>query len=49
VAEEINRSVVSISSIAEETAQGAQRSTDSSGQVAALADELKGLTSQFRL
>jgi len=49
VAEEINRSVISISEIAEATAEGAQRATGSSGRVAELANELKSLTAQFKL
>lgn len=49
VAEEINHSVVNISAIAEETAGGAQRSSESNERVSRLAAELKALTSQFKL
>jgi len=49
VAEEINRSVIRISGIADETAEGALRSTESSDQVRQLSDELRNLTSQFKL
>ena len=49
VAEEINRSVVSISGIAEETAVGAQRANDANQRVTRLANELQSLTARFRL
>jgi len=49
VAEEINRSVINISGIAEETANGAVSSTESANQVEHYANELKALTSQFKL
>lgn len=49
VAEDINRSIVNISGIADDTANGAHKSTESSHQVTNLAHELKDLTSQFKL
>lgn len=49
VAEEINRSVINISNIADTTAEGALRSTQSSSQVSQLAHELQDITSHFKL
>jgi len=47
VAEEINRNVVTIAQVADETAASAQQTTDTSGELAALAMELHELISQF--
>ncbi|WP_455209880.1 methyl-accepting chemotaxis protein, partial [Kaarinaea lacus] len=47
VAEEINRNVVTIAEVADETAVSAQKTTDTSGELAALAMELHELISQF--
>jgi len=49
VTEDINRSVINISGIADETANGAVRTTESSNKVEHYANELKALTSQFKL
>lgn len=49
VAEDINRSVVNITEIANGTAEGAQRASAANQQIAALASELHTLTSRFRL
>ncbi|MGB5146304.1 MAG: methyl-accepting chemotaxis protein [Porticoccaceae bacterium] len=47
VADEINRSVVSISTVARESADGAQHSAQASGELARLATELQGAVSRF--
>lgn len=49
VAEEINRSVVSISDVAGENLVGAERAATANEKVAHLADELKELTARFKL
>jgi methyl-accepting chemotaxis protein len=49
VAEEINRNVVTIAKVADETAASAQQTTDTSGELAALAMELHELISEFHL
>jgi methyl-accepting chemotaxis protein len=49
VAEEINRNVVTIAKVADETAESAQQTTDTSGELAALAMELHELISQFSI
>ncbi|BAN69856.1 methyl-accepting chemotaxis protein [endosymbiont of unidentified scaly snail isolate Monju] len=49
VAEEINRSVISISGIAEVSAEGAHKAAESNGRIAQLANELQQLTARFRL
>ncbi|MFZ2207601.1 MAG: methyl-accepting chemotaxis protein [Porticoccaceae bacterium] len=47
VADEINRNVVSISTVARESADGAQHSAQASGELARLATELQGAVSRF--
>jgi methyl-accepting chemotaxis protein len=47
VADEINRSVVSISTVGRESADGAQHSAQASGELARLAAELQGAVSRF--
>jgi methyl-accepting chemotaxis protein len=49
VAEEINRNVVTIAKVADETSASAQQTTDTSGELAALAMELHELISQFNI
>ena len=49
VAEEINRNVVTIAEVADETAASAQQTTDTSGELAALAMELHELISEFSI
>ncbi len=49
VAEEINRSVISISGIAEVSAEGAHKAAESNGRVTELANELQALTARFKL
>jgi methyl-accepting chemotaxis protein len=49
VAEEINRNIVTIAEVADETAASAQQTTDTSGELAALAMELHELISQFSI
>ncbi len=49
VAEEINRSVVSISDVAGDNLAGAERAASANEQVAHLADQLQSLTARFRL
>ena len=49
VAEEINRSVISISGIAEVSAEGAHKAAESNNRIAQLANELQQLTARFRL
>ncbi len=49
VAEEINRNVSTISDIADHTAQGADKTHSSSGDLVALAQELQNQVEQFRL
>ena len=49
VAEEINRNVVNITQIADETAEGAQESTDTSQSLAAMAVQLRSMISQFKV
>jgi len=48
VAEEINRNVVSISGIAEQTTEGAKQTDQASGDLARLAVDLQTLVSQFK-
>jgi methyl-accepting chemotaxis protein len=47
-AEEINRNVVNISGISRETAEGAEQTANSSGQLARLASQLQGQVGRFR-
>jgi methyl-accepting chemotaxis protein len=49
VAEEINRSIISISGIAEVSAEGAHKAAESNGRIAQLTNELQQLTARFRL
>jgi methyl-accepting chemotaxis protein len=49
VAEEINRNIVNISQVAEQTNQGAQQTAAASEELARLAEQLQGLVSQFRI
>jgi len=49
VAEEINRNVINISQVAEQTVVGAGQSTAANDRINALANELQGLVGQFRL
>jgi len=48
VAEEINRNIVNISHVGEQTNQGAQQTAEASEELARLAEQLQGLVSQFR-
>jgi len=48
VAEEINRNVVSISQIADQTSQGAEQTDHASGDLARLAVDLQTLVAQFK-
>ncbi|MDH5219048.1 MAG: methyl-accepting chemotaxis protein [Gammaproteobacteria bacterium] len=48
VAEEINSNIVSISTISDQTADGAQQTSSASTQVTALADGLGSLVAQFK-
>ena len=49
VAEEINRNVVNITQIADETAEGAQETTDTSHTLAQMAVQSRGMISQFKV
>ncbi len=49
VAEEINRNVVTITHIADETAQGAQETTDTSRSLASMAQQLRSMVNQFKV
>ncbi len=49
VAEEINRNIVNISQVAEQTNQGAQQTASASEELARLAEQLQGLVGQFRI
>ncbi len=49
VAEEINRNVVEISHVAEQSADGAQQTAQASGELSNLAQNLQGLIGQFRI
>ncbi|MFA5627794.1 MAG: methyl-accepting chemotaxis protein [Thiohalomonadaceae bacterium] len=49
VAEEINRNIVNISHVAEQTNQGSQQTAEASEELARLAEQLQGLVSQFRV
>ena len=48
VAEEINKNVVNISHVVQQTADGAQQTSASSSELARLAGELQTLVSQFK-
>jgi methyl-accepting chemotaxis protein len=49
LAEEISRSAMNISGIAEETAVGAQQANETNQQISYLANELQNLTTHFKL
>ncbi len=49
VSEDINRNVVNIAQVADETATAANKTTETSGTLATLAMELQGLIGRFRL
>ena len=49
VAEEINRNIVNISQVADQTNQGAQQTAAASEELARLAEQLQGLVGQFRV
>jgi methyl-accepting chemotaxis protein len=49
VAEEINRNIVTISQITDETASGAVQTSNASAEVARLAEQLQELVKQFRV
>ena len=49
VAEEINRNVVNINSIATETSEGGRQTATSSGDLAKLATDLQGVMGQFKI
>ena len=49
VAEDINRNIVRISHVAEESASGAQKTASASRSLSDLAGQLKGLIGQFRI
>ncbi len=49
VAEEINRNIVNISQVAEDTFDGARKTADTSDELVRLANELEGLVSRFKL
>jgi methyl-accepting chemotaxis protein len=49
VAEEINRSIVSINEVAEQSAAGAQQTAQASNDLARLADQLKALVGRFKV
>lgn len=48
VAEEINRNIMNISQLAEETAHGSEQEAQAGVALAKLAEEMKGIISQFR-
>ncbi len=49
VAEEINRNVINIQNVSEQTAAGAQQTSLASAELARLSDELRGLVGKFRV
>jgi methyl-accepting chemotaxis protein len=49
VTEEINRSIVSINEVAEQSATGAQHTAQASDDLARLAEQLKGLVERFKV
>jgi len=49
VAEEVNQSVVRISSLTEQTQDGTKQTSESSEHLLALSKELQGLASQFKV
>ncbi len=49
VTEEINRSIVSINEVAEQSATGAQHTSEASADLARLADQLKNLVDRFKV
>ena len=49
VAEEVNRSVVSISQVADQTAVGAEQTSQSGGELQRLAETLHGLVEKYRI
>ena len=48
VAEEINRNIMNISQLAEETAEGSEQEAKAGKALAELAEEMKGIVNQFR-
>jgi methyl-accepting chemotaxis protein len=48
VAEEINRNIVNITQVAEQTAEGTRQLADSSAELAQLAEQLQGLVGRFK-
>lgn len=48
VAEEINRNIVTISQVADQTSQGAQQTASASEQLARLAEQLQSMAGEFR-
>jgi len=49
VAEEINRNVINISQVAEQTVTGADQSSAANARITGLAEQLKGLVGRFKL
>ena len=49
VAEEMNRNIVNISQVAEQTASGASQTTTAANELSRLASELQGLVSNFKV
>jgi methyl-accepting chemotaxis protein len=49
VTDEINRSIISINEVAEQSATGAQHTTQASHDLAKLAEQLKGLVARFKV
>jgi methyl-accepting chemotaxis protein len=49
VTDEINHSIVSINSVAEQSAVGAQQTAEASDSLAKLAEQLKGMINQFKV
>ncbi len=49
VAEEINRNITNISSVADQTAEGARQTNQASDQVAMLSEKLRGTVAQFKI
>lgn len=49
VAEEMNRNIVAINTVAESTAMGAHQTAEASQELARLAEQLQGLVSQFKV
>jgi methyl-accepting chemotaxis protein len=49
VAEEINRNIVNISQVADQTSQGAEQTSIASAELARLSAQLQGMVGQFRV